>query len=211
VYRVFKGYATDAVGQYIACVTVHDAVDVWETLVNLTVDVTLDVAGLRVFLDRFGGFDMIFDKVVRRAHQGRRHITGHPESCGIVWRAHRDVTVRVKDLMAMEYVGGSNEALEEVLKSNLLTFGEVSCRHVVDDERQKASRTTLRDGCGFLLRWMYDDVGALRVGGTSGVDWSLMPRISPGLCTVIASNTIAANVLSIPSLSMICSCVNHCL
>lgn len=115
----------------------HNAVDAWETLVYLAVDVTLDVARLSVFLHSLGGLDMVLDKVVRRAHQRRRHIARHPKCCGVIWGPHRDVPVRIEDLMAVEYVGSSDEALEEILKSNLLAFGEVSCRHVVDEGWQK--------------------------------------------------------------------------
>jgi hypothetical protein len=127
VYRVLERYPTDAVGQHIACMTMHHAVDVREPLVNLAMDVTLEVPRFRILLDRFGGFDVVFDKVVWRAHQGRWHVTRHPERRGIIGRSHGDVPVRVHNIMAMEDVGGSDEPLEEVLESHLLAFGEVSC------------------------------------------------------------------------------------
>lgn len=130
VYCVLKRYATDAIWQYIACVTMHNSVDIGESLVYLAVDMTLEVAWLRVLLDGFSGFDVVLNKIVRRAHKSRRHVAWHPECRSIIRRSHGDVTVRVKDLMAVEYVRGSDKPLEKILKTNLLAFGEVSCRHV---------------------------------------------------------------------------------
>lgn len=109
----------------------HDTVDVRKTLVYLAMDVTLEVAGFRVLLDRFGGFDVVLNKVVGRAHKSRRHVARHPESCSVVRRSHGDMPVRVEDIMTVEYVGGSDEAFEKVLKSNLLALGKISCRHAV--------------------------------------------------------------------------------
>ena len=154
MYRVLERDPTDAVGQYIACMAMHHAIDIWKSLVYLAMDVTLEVARFRVLLDRFGGFDVVLDEVVGRAHQSRWHVTRHPESCGVVWGSYGDVPVRVHNIMAVEDVGGSDEPLEEVLKSNLFAFGEVTCRHDVIDGYQNTSSSNLGiwRGRGFLLR-----------------------------------------------------------
>lgn len=121
----------------------HHAVDIWESLVYLAMDVTLEVAGFRVLLDRIGGFDVILDEIVWRAHKGRRHVTRHPKSCSVVRGSHGDVPVRVHNIMAVEDVGGSHEPLEEVLKSNLFAFGKVTCRHDVIDGYRNTSWSSL--------------------------------------------------------------------
>ena len=43
------------------------------------------------------------------------------------------MSVRVEDIVAVEDVRGSDEAFEEVLKSNFFALGEVSSRHFVDE------------------------------------------------------------------------------
>lgn len=133
VYCVLERYPADAIGQYIACMTMHYAVDVREPLVYLAMNVALEVARFRVLLNRIGGFNVVLDKVIRRAHKSRRHVARHPESCSVVRGSHRYVSVRVHNIMAVEDVGGSDEPLEEVLKSDLLALGEVTCRHYVSE------------------------------------------------------------------------------
>lgn len=59
--RVLQGYITDTVWQDIACMAVHNTVDVWETFVNLAMDMALDITGLCGLLDSFRGFDMVLD------------------------------------------------------------------------------------------------------------------------------------------------------
>lgn len=82
----------------------HDAVDVWEALIDLAVDMALDVAWLRLLLHGFGGFDVVLDKVLWGAYQSRRHVARHPKGRGVIRRADRDVPVCVEDIVAVEDV-----------------------------------------------------------------------------------------------------------
>jgi hypothetical protein len=68
VYRIPQGNTTDAVGQYVSCVTMHYAVYTWEALVDLAVNMTFDVARLCILLNSLSRLDVILDQVVCRAH-----------------------------------------------------------------------------------------------------------------------------------------------
>ena len=82
---VLQWHTTDAVWQHVTRMTMHNAVDVREALVDLAVDMALDVARLRVLLDSFGGLDVVFDEVVWRTHQSWWHVARHPKGCSIIW------------------------------------------------------------------------------------------------------------------------------
>ena len=125
---------------------VDNTVNTWEPLVDLAVDVALQVARLCVLLDRFGRFYVIFDQVVLRAHQSRWHIARHPESGSVVWGADRNVTICIQDIVPVEDVGCGYKTAEQVFKSNLLAFGEISGRHLFCGELEEACGETC-DSC----------------------------------------------------------------
>lgn len=46
--------------------------------------------------------------------------------------------IRVKNIMAVEDVGGYHEALEKIFKSHFFAFGKVTSRHFVVEGLQEA-------------------------------------------------------------------------
>ena len=104
VNRILQWYPAGAIRKHIASVAMDYTIDGRESLVNLTMNVSLQIPGLCIFLDRFSAVNVVLDQIFWCANQRWWHVAWHPECCWVIRRAHRNVPICVNKAMVVEDV-----------------------------------------------------------------------------------------------------------
>jgi hypothetical protein len=90
--------------------SMHNSINIGKLLVDLAVYASFSKPLWRIFLDRLGIFNLIFDNIIGTLHQCWWEVSGHVEVGMVIRVANTDMAIGVENAMAVENVGACYEA-----------------------------------------------------------------------------------------------------